>query len=76
METKAIFDIDSSKIIEPKYFIGTDAYDKDVAAYCLVRRIGTSSDIILSKTMKNDNKFSLEVKNLTKYFNAILIKGS
>lgn len=75
MEPETIFNIDSSKIVEPKYFIGTDTYDKDVAAYCLVRRIGTSSDIILSKTMKNDKKFNLEVKNLTKYFNAILIKG-
>jgi len=53
-----------------KYVIGIDAYDKDALAYCLGRRLNGEFDVILAKTMRNENEFKKEVANLAKYFNA------
>lgn len=53
-----------------KYVIGIDAYNKDALAYCLGRRLNGEFDVILAKTMRNENEFKKEVANLAKYFNA------
>lgn len=45
-----------------EYFIGIDTYDKNISAYCLVRKIGKITDIVLSKRMRNNWEFNLEVE--------------
>ncbi len=54
----------------PEYFIGVDAYEKDTRAYCLIRRVNSVTEVLLSKVIKDENTFEEEVKTLSKYFNA------
>lgn len=58
----------------PRYYIGIDVYD-EIYAYCLMKKniVDNSTEIILSKRMR-EKGFSEEVNNLSKYFNAEIIK--
>lgn len=63
------------KVEKPSYVIGVDTYDKRVNTYCLMRRrIDNSLEIILLKTIRNEKDFNTEVENLSKYFNADIIR--
>lgn len=59
---------------KPKYFLGVDTYDKDIVCYCLMKKTGGSTEILLSKRMRKSVEFTQEVENLSKYFNAITLK--
>lgn len=59
---------------EIKYVMGVDCHD-DIGAYCLMRFIdGKEPEMILSKKKINDVQFEEEVENLSKYFNATILK--
>lgn len=62
------------KIEPPKHIIGVDTQDKDKNAYCLTRHFNGTVEILLSKTIRDENEFQDEVENLQKYFDAIIIK--
>lgn len=72
-----LFDWNTIKdnIIEPEYFMGVDAYDKKMNAYCLTRRVDGITEILLSKVIKDENDFEKEVENLAKYFNAKVLRS-
>lgn len=53
-----------------EYYTGVDAYEKDTRAYCLIRRVNSVTEVLLSKVIKDENTFEEEVKTLSKYFNA------
>jgi hypothetical protein len=61
-------------IEEPKHFIGIDDYEKDSLSYCLCRKINDKSEVLLIKTMSNEEAFNKEVENLSKHFNAKVIR--
>jgi len=63
------------KIIEPEYFMGVDTYDKKRNAYCLTRRVDGTTEVLLSKVIKDENDFEKEVENLAKYFNAKVLRS-
>lgn len=58
----------------PNYYIGVDTYDKNALAYCLTRRLDGKTEIILLKTMASEKEFKEEVENISKYFNAKVLK--
>ena len=60
---------------KPEYFIGIDTYDSESLTYCLSMKFGESNNIILLKTMRDRQDFDEEVKNLAKYFDAVIIKS-
>ena len=60
--------------LEPKFYIGVDTYDKNNLAYCLTRNTEDVVEVILSKTSNDKKIFEEEVENLSKYFNAIVLK--
>ena len=60
-------DLDGKK---PKFVIGVDTYDKKRLAYCIVRKFGSETVVMHQKTMKDEDEFREEVRNLAKYFNA------
>ena len=61
---------------KPYYAIGVDTYDKDNLSYCLTRKIDGVIEVLLSKTMSEDErKFNQEVDNLAKYFDADVFKS-
>lgn len=62
------------KIEKLQHFIGIDTYDKNNNAYCLTRHWKGTIEILLSKTIRDENEFFDEVANLQKYFDAIIIK--
>jgi hypothetical protein len=77
MQELFYLDIDDiSSIKQPEHYMVVDTYDEGSLAYCLCRRIDDNADILilLAKTMRNRKEFDLEVKNLSKYFNAKIIK--
>jgi len=58
-----------------EYYIGIDTTDKNNLAYCLtMKHDENNSTIILARTMKDEKDFYEEVKNLSIYFNAGIIK--
>lgn len=59
---------------EPEYVIGIDTYDEKVPTYCFGRKINGVFEIMLSKTIRDQNEFKQEVDNLAKYFNATVLK--
>jgi hypothetical protein len=67
---------DLAKINEPQYYIGVDNYDKENNAYCLSRHWEGNIEILQSKVIKDEVEFEKEVENLSKYFNAKIIKES
>ena len=61
-------------LIKSQYIIGVDTYDKYIGCYCLIKRVGDSIEVLLSKKMRNSVEFTQEVENLSKYFDAIVLK--
>lgn len=59
---------------KPYYAIGVDTYDKDNLAYCLIRKIGNTIEVLLSKVSREETEFRQEVENLAKYFEADVFK--
>lgn len=72
-EMKAFFE--KATIKQPEYVIGVDTYDKDALAYCFGRKVDGVFEIILIKTMRDENEFKQEVENLAKYFNADVLRS-
>lgn len=62
-------------IKQPEYVMGVDTYDKDALAYCFSRKVDGVFEIMLTKTMRDENEFKQEVENLAKYFNADVFRS-
>jgi hypothetical protein len=72
--SKKYLNLDKEIIQNPYYIIGLDtSYDKDSFSYCLFRKVNGITEILLSKTMRDQNEFNQEVNNLAKYFNYNII---
>ena len=67
--------LDKAIIKQPYYAIGVDTYDKKALAYCLSRKVDGVVEILLCKTMRDENEFKQEVENLAKYFNADVFRS-
>ena len=65
--------LDKIIVENPYYCIGVDNYDKKALAYCLSRKVNENVEILLCKTMTNENDFKKEVNNLSKYFDCDII---
>jgi len=65
--------LDKITVEKPYYCIGIDNYDKKALAYCLSRKVNENVEIILCKTMTNEDEFEKEVNNLSKYFDCDII---
>ncbi len=63
----------SQEIEEPIYSIGVDQYDKNVNVYCLIKKFNGETEIIIQKTIRDEDEFKQEVDNLAKYFNAKIL---
>jgi hypothetical protein len=76
--SKPLFDkslLDKITIKHPNYTLGVDTYDKKSFAYCLSsKKVSGEFEVLLCKTMTNEEEFNQEVANLAKYFNADIIK--
>ena len=73
-----LFDIallEKAIIKQPEYVMGVDTYDKDALAYCFGRKVDGVFEIMLTKTMRDENEFKQEVENLAKYFNADVFRS-
>ena len=58
-----------------EYIIGVDNYSPTDGAYCLMRRVsGGRPEVLLSKREIDSRHFDLEVQELAKYFNAVIVK--
>jgi hypothetical protein len=62
--------LEKATIKQPEYVMGVDTYDKDTLVYCFGRKVDGVFEVMLSKTMRDENEFKQEVENLAKYFNA------
>jgi len=60
------------KATPPRYVMGIDTATKGNYAFCLMVKTGDDSRVVLAKTSHDEDKFSEEVTNLVKYFNAEL----
>ena len=67
--------LEEATIKQPYYAIGVDTYVKDALSYCLSRKVDGVIEILLSKTMRDENEFKQEVENLAKYFNADVFRS-
>ena len=65
--------LDKITVEKPYYCIGVDNYDKRALAYCLSRKVNENVEILLCKTMTNEDDFKNEVNNLSKYLNCDII---
>jgi hypothetical protein len=74
MSSIKVFNKKNLKVNPSQYIMGVDTYDKDIACYCLMKKTGDSTEILLSKRMRKSVEFTQEVENLSKYFNAITLK--
>ena len=74
-DTKAIKDqIEKNKNTEIEFRIGVSKFDKEQLCYCLVRAINkTNIEVLLLKTMNNEQDFDLEVLHLQKIFDALVV---
>lgn len=59
---------------KPTYVIGIDNYDPEIFTYCLAKNYNNTTEVLLIKRMKNKLDFKEEINNLSKYFNAIILK--
>jgi len=67
--------IEKNKNTEIEFRIGVSKLDKKQLCYCLVRAIDkTNIEVLLLKTMDNEQDFDLEVLSLQKIFNALVIQ--
>jgi hypothetical protein len=66
--------LEKIKKMNISYAIGVDTSDENCMAYCLSKIIDDRHEILLIKTMSNKNEFNQEVENLSKYFNAVILK--
>ena len=67
--------LEKATIKQPDYVIGVDTYDQDALAYCFGRKVDGVFEIMLAKTMRDENEFKQEVENLAKYFNADVFRS-
>jgi len=67
--------LEKAIIKQPEYIMGVDTYDKDALAYCFGRKVDGVFEIMLSKTMRDENEFKQEVENLAKHFNADVFRS-
>lgn len=67
--------LEKATIKQPEYVMGIDTYDKDALAYCFGRKVDGVFEIMLAKTMRDENEFKQEVENLAKYFNADVFRS-
>ena len=67
--------LEKATIKLPEYVMGVDTYDKDALAYCFGRKVDGVFEVMLSKTMRDENEFKQEVENLAKYFNADVFRS-
>lgn len=66
--------IEKNKNTEIEFRIGIDKKDKNQLSYCFVRAIDKINiEVLLLKTMDNEQDFDLEVLYLKKIFNAIVV---
>lgn len=74
--TNELYKSDFFNIPSYQYIIGVDTYDKNMLAYCLMRKNMETklSEVVLAKTIRDEKAFKEEVKNLAKYFNAKIIE--
>lgn len=63
----------SFKIIEPEYFMGVDVVE--IPTYCLMRKIDDVIEVVLSKSIHDDQKFKKEVDSLAEIFNATIYEN-
>ena len=71
---KELLELAISTVRRVDYVIGVDATDKNSQSYCLARVVQGESEIILMNLMTDEKDFEEEVANLTKYFNAKVIR--
>ncbi len=67
--------LENATIKQPEYVMAVATYDKDALAYCFGRKVDGVFEIMLSKTMHDENEFKQEVENLAKYFNADVFRS-
>lgn len=75
-------ELENLKLPSFKYIIGVDDYDKQIKSYCLMRVSDSGvSEVLISKVIREEevyksikSDFQKEVENLSKYFNAKIIK--
>ena len=67
--------LENAAIKQPEYVMGVDTYDKDALTYCFGRKVDGVFEIMLAKTMRDENEFKQEVENLAKYFNANVFRN-
>lgn len=67
--------LEKATIKKPEYVMGVDTYDKNALAYCFGRKIDGVFEIMLAKTMRDENEFKQEVENLAKYFNTDVFRS-
>lgn len=67
--------LEKATIKNHEYVMGVDTYDKDALAYCLSRKVDGVVEILLCKTMRDENEFKQEIENLAKYFNADVFRS-
>ncbi len=74
-DNKAIKEqIEKNKNTEIEFRIGVSKFDKEQLCYCLVRAINkTNIEVLLLKTMNNEQDFDLEVLHLQKIFDALVV---
>lgn len=56
-------------------FAHTDPFKKDSKTYCLVRDVDGTIETLLLKRDMDSESFEEEIKNLSKYFDAEVIKN-
>ena len=67
--------IEKNKNTEVDFRIGVSKLDKHKLCYCLVRAVAnTDIEVLLLKTMDNEQDFDLEVLRLQKIFDALVIE--
>lgn len=74
---KYLFDnklMSKARKIKTNFYIGIDTYKGSPNCYCLSKDTNGVIEILLAKQIWSEEEFNTEVKNLSKYFNATIIK--
>jgi|JI10StandDraft_1071094.scaffolds.fasta_scaffold995468_2 hypothetical protein len=75
LNERLIEQIEKNKNTEIEFRIGVSKFDKEQLCYCLVRAINkTNIEVLLLKTMNNEQDFDLEVLHLQKIFDALVVE--